>query len=111
MDISFRGRRAFLTAVGVLVSLGIVAVASRGSTSSGSGGARRPTDTLLDILLSFYLVSVLAGAVFFLYLLALRRKALATTGGQPRRDIRNAIAMLVIVGAVLLLARDFSGDS
>ena len=109
MDISFRGRRAFLTAVGVLVSLGIVAVASRGSTSSGSGGARRPTDTLLDILLSFYLVSVLAGALFFLYLLALRRKALATTGGKPRRDIRNVIGMLVIVGAVLLLARDFSG--
>jgi uncharacterized protein DUF4129 len=109
MDTSSRRGSAFLTAVGILVALGIVAVASRGSTPSGSGSARRPTDTLLDILLSLYLVSLLAGAGFFLYLLALRRKAIVTTGGRPRRDLRNAIGMFIIVGAVLLLARDLRG--
>jgi hypothetical protein len=109
MDISSRGRNAVLTALGVLVALGLVAVASRGSTSPGSGGARRPADTLLDILLSLYLVSLLAGAACFLYLLALRRKSLAETGGRARRDIRNAIGILILVGAVLLLARDLSG--
>jgi hypothetical protein len=109
MDISSRGRNAFLTALGILVALGLVAVASRGSTSPGSGGARRPSDTLLDILLSLYLVSLLVGAACFLYLLALRRSALAETGGRARRDVRNTIGLLILVGAVLLLARDFSG--
>jgi hypothetical protein len=109
MDISSRGRNAFLTALGILVALGLVAVASRGSTPPGSGGARRPSDTLLDILLSLYLVSLLAGAFCFLYLLALRRTVLSETGGRARRDVRSAIGLLILVGAVLLLARDLSG--
>ena len=108
MDISSRGPKAFLTAVGVLVALGIVAIASRGSTSSGSGGARRPTDTLLDILLSLYIVALIAGAALFLYLLALRRRSLVETGQKPRRDIRNTIGMLVLLAAALFLARDLS---
>jgi hypothetical protein len=108
MDVTHRGRNAFLTAVGVLVALALVAIASRGSTSSGSGGARRPSDTLLDILLSLYLVSLLAGAVLFLYLLALRRKSLAQSGREPRRGLRNTIALLFIVAAAVFLARDFS---
>jgi hypothetical protein len=108
MDVTHRGRNAFLTAVGVLVALAIVAIASRGSTSSGSGGARRPSDTLLDILLSLYLVSLAAGAALLVYLVALRRKSLAHTGREPRRDLRNTIGVLVLVAAALFLARDFS---
>ncbi len=108
MDVTHRGRNAFLTAVGVLLALGLVAVASRGSTSSGTGGARRPADTLLDILLSLYIVSLLAGAALFLYLIALRRKWLVQTGVKPRRDLRSTIGMLVLLGAVLFLARDIS---
>jgi hypothetical protein len=106
MDVTSRGPRAFLTAVGILVALGIVAVASRGSTSSGSGGAQRPTDTLLDILLSFYLVGLLAGAVLLLYLLALRRKFIAQTGERPRRDLRVWLGLLVLLAAAILLAND-----
>ena len=106
MDVTGRGRNAFLTTVGVLVALGVVAIASRGSTSSGSGSARRPTDTLLDILLSLYIVSLVAGAFFLFYLLAIRRKAMAQTGVKPRRDARTAIGLLVLVVAALLLARD-----
>ena len=108
MDISSRGAKAFLTAAAVLVALGIVAIAARGSTSAGSGGARRPTDTLLDILLSLYLLSLVAGAALVLYLIALRRKSLAQTGSSPRRDLRNTIGMLVLVAAALFLARDLS---
>ncbi|HEY8104327.1 MAG TPA: DUF4129 domain-containing protein [Gaiellaceae bacterium] len=108
MDISSRGPKAFLTAAAVLVGLGIVAIASRGSTPAGASGVRRPTDTLLDVLLSLYLVGLVAGAALVLYMLAVRRKALAEAGQKPRRDMRNAIAMLIMVSAALFLARDFS---
>ena len=104
-----RGRTALLTAVGVLVALGIVAVASRGSTPPGSGDARGPGDTLLDILLSLYVVALVAGALFILYLLALRRAALKAAGGKQRRDMLTWVGLIVLVGAVLFLARDFAG--
>jgi hypothetical protein len=109
MDVTPRGRTALLTAVGVLVALGIVAIASRGSTPAGGGSARGPGDTLVDILLSLYVVALFAGALFTLYLLALRRAALKEAGGKHRRDVRNWIVLLALVGAVLFLARDFAG--
>jgi hypothetical protein len=108
MESSQRGRNALLTTAGVLTLVAVVAIASRGSTPSGEPGARRPTDTLLDILLSLYVVALVAGALLFLYLLALRRTTLAQPGGGRRRDWRNTVGMLVLVGAALLLARDFS---
>jgi len=108
MDSTQRGRNALLTAFGVAALIVVVAIASRGSTPSGGAGARRPADTLLDILLSLYIVSLAAGAVLFLYLLALRRTQLAEPGSGRRRDWRNTIGMLVLVGAALLLARNFS---
>ena len=46
---------ALLTALGVLVALVVVAIAARGSTSAGEGGARGPSDALLDILFTLYL--------------------------------------------------------
>ena len=107
-DAPRRGRNALLTTVGILALVAVVAIASRGSTPSGGAGARRPTDTLLDILLSLYLVSLVAGAVIFLYLLALRRTTLAQPGDGRRRDWRNTVGMLVLVGAALLLARNIS---
>jgi hypothetical protein len=93
--------------VAVLVFVAVVAIASRGSTSTGEAGARRPTDTLLDILLSLYLVGLAAGAILFLYMLMLRRTALSQAGGGGR-DWRNTLGLLILVGAGLLLARDLS---
>jgi hypothetical protein len=107
MEVSSRGRTAFLTALGILGALTVVAIASRGSTSSGQGGARRPTDTLLDIFLSLYVVALVLGAVLFVYLMLLQRRAVAQ-GGRPRRDWRNGIFALVLVAAGLLAARRLS---
>jgi hypothetical protein len=111
MDVTPRGRSALLTAVGVLAALGIVAVASRGSTSAGEGGARGPGAALLDLLLSFYVAALVAGALLYLYVLALGRKALS--GGRSHvgawAGLRNWIGLSVLVGAVLFFARDFAG--
>lgn len=102
-----RARNALLTTAGILVAIALVAIAARGSTSSGEAGARRPSDTLLDILLSFYIVVLAAGAVLFAYLLLLRRRALAEQGRSGlARDWRNWVGVAVIVGGLLLVARN-----
>lgn len=100
-----RGRGALLTTVGILLAIAVVAVAARGSTPAGSGGARRPSDTLLDVLLSLYVVALVAGGILFLYLVALER---AATGADApgRRDWRTWLGVAVLVGALLLVARD-----
>jgi Domain of unknown function (DUF4129) len=105
MDSTPRARNAVLTALGVVVSLAVVAIAARESTSTGSGAARRPSDTLLDIFLTLYIVALVAGALFFIYLLVLRRKLLAQPEDMHRRDIRNALGTIIFVGLALLLAR------
>lgn len=108
MESSQRGRNALLTTLGIVALVGVVAIASRGSTPSGGAGARRPSDTLLDILLSLYLVSLAAGAILILYLLALRRTNLSQSGGGLQRSWRNTVRLVVLVGIALLLAHEFS---
>ena len=99
-------RTASLRAAGILVAVAVVAVAARGSTSTGDGGARRPGDTLLDILLSLYVVGLVGGALLFLYLLALGRHSRSKAGGGRGRDWRNWVGVLVLVGALVLIAND-----
>ena len=108
MESSQRGRSALLTTLGIVALVGVVAIASRGSTPSGGAGTRRPSDTLLDILLSLYLVGLVAGAILFLYLLVLRRANVSQGGGGRLRGLRNAVRSVVLVGIALLLAREFS---
>ena len=57
METSSRGRIALLTALGVLVALVVVAIAARGSIPAGEGGARGPTQALIDILFTLYLLA------------------------------------------------------
>jgi hypothetical protein len=109
MDSTHRGRTALLTVLGVLVSLAVVAIASRGSTSTGGGPARRASDTLLDVFLSLYVVALIAGAIFFIYLLALQRKTLAARGEAARRHRRDIAALIVLVLASMLIARNLAG--
>src|SRR5207342_383660 len=75
-----------LPALAVLVLVGIVAIASTGSTSRGSNASRPPSDTLLDTLFSLGLVTVLAGGVLLVYGL-MQRKAIAReiASGRYRR--------------------------
>jgi len=108
MESSQRGRSALLTTLGIVALVGVVAIAARGSTPSGGAGTRRPSDTLLDILLSLYLVGLVAGAILFLYLLVLRRANVSQSGGGRLRGLQNAVRSVVLVGIALLIAREFS---
>ena len=101
------GRNAFLTTLGVLGALAVVAIAARGSTEVGGGAARRPTDALIDIVFTLYLVVMAAGAVLFVYLLLLRRRAAVQEGKAPRRSDIQALAVLLLFGALAALASRF----
>ena len=109
MESSARARAAFLTATGVVAAVVLVAVSSRGSTALGDSAARKPSDALMDVLFSLYLVGMIGGAVMFVYLLVLRRKVKAETGQAPRRSVLEMLAtMLVLAAAALLFARRIS---
>lgn len=105
MDTSSRRRSAVLTAAGILAALTVVAIASQGSTPSGEPGVRRPTDTLMDIFLSFYLLTLVLGAALLLYGMLLQRRSVAESGGRARRSWWNGIGGLVLVAAAVLLLR------
>lgn len=106
MESSSRARNALLTAAGVLVAVALVAIAARGSTSVGDNETRKPSDALLDVFFTLYLVALAAGAVMLVYLLVLRRKVKAQAGQASRRSLVEMLAtMLVMVAAATLLAR------
>ena len=92
METSSRVRTAFLTALGVLVALTVVAIAARGSTPTGEGGTRRPTQTLIDILFTLYLLVLASSVALAIYLVVLRRQIAAQGGAQAagaRRSSRS----------------------
>ena len=63
MESSARTRNAFLTVVGVLGAIVLVALASRGSTSLGDSATRKPSDALTDILFAIYIVALVGGVL------------------------------------------------
>jgi len=107
MEPSSRGRLAFLTALGVLVALVVVAIAARGSVSAGEGGVRGPTDALLDILLTLYLVAIAGAIVLLVYVSVLRRKLEASGGATVRRRgaLESVLGLIILAGAGSLVAR------
>ena len=111
MESSQRGRIALLTALGVLVALVVVAIAARGSIAAGEGGGRGPTDALLDILFTLYLVAIAAAVVLLVYFLVLHRQIQARGGGTVRRrgPLETVLTMIILIGAGSLLARKVVG--
>jgi Domain of unknown function (DUF4129) len=93
-----RATSVALPALAVLLLVGVVAVASTGSTSGGSNRSRPPSDTLLDTIFSLGLVTVLAGAVLLVYGL-MQRKAIAreiATGRYRRTTLLGYLAFFGI---------------
>ena len=95
--------RALVPALVVLGSLAVVAIASTGSTSSGTGRTRRPADTLLDTILTLGLVAVVAGGILVAYGLMQRKEIAAqvASGRYPRTSI---VGWLLFVAAFTAFA-------
>jgi hypothetical protein len=109
MEVSSRGRNALLTALGVLVALVVVAIASRGSIPAGEGGARAPKQALIDIIFTLYLLTIASSAVLAVYLLVLRRQLEARGDVQRRSPLERLLVLLFFIGIASLAARRFSG--
>jgi hypothetical protein len=106
VETSARIRNALLTAAGVLGAVVLVAIAARGSTSTGDSSSRKPSDALMDVLFSLYIVALIAGAVMFIYLLVLRRHLKVQTGQAPRKSLLQMLtSMFILLAAGALLAR------
>jgi hypothetical protein len=106
VESSARIRNALLTAAGVLGAVVLVAIAARGSTSTGDSSSRKPSDALMDVLFSLYIVALIGGVAMFVYLLVLRRHLKVQTGQAPRRSLLEMLAtMFVLVLAGALIAR------
>ncbi|HEX2429027.1 MAG TPA: DUF4129 domain-containing protein [Gaiellaceae bacterium] len=86
-----------LPVLAVLLLVGVVAVASAGSTSGGSNRSRPPSDTLLDTVFSLGLVTVLAGAVLLVYGL-MQRKAIAREIASGRYRRTTLVGYLAFFG-------------
>jgi hypothetical protein len=108
MEVSSRARNGLLTAVGVLIALTVVAIAARGSIPTGEGGTRKPSEALIDILFTLYLLMIAAAAVLAVYLLVLRRQLAAR--GEVRRHgpLERLLVLLVLFGGASLAARRIS---
>jgi Domain of unknown function (DUF4129) len=107
MESSSRARTILLTTLGVAAALTVVAIAARGSIPAGEGGTRRPTQALIDVLFTLYVLALAGGAVLLVYLLVMRRKLEAEGGAtfRRRRPLETLLTMIVLIGAGSLLAR------
>ena len=84
----------------MLVALAVVALAAAGSRpTEGEAGVRRPSDTVLDLLFSLYVVAIVLGGVLVVAMLVLRR--VAVLSGQEVVK-RNPVRSLLVVGLLLV---------
>ena len=86
-----------LPVLAILFLVGVVAIASTGSTSHGSNASRPPSDTLLDTVFSLGLVAVLAGVVVLVYGL-MQRKAIAREIASGRYRRTTLVGYLAFFG-------------
>lgn len=97
-------RGTVLTTLGVLLALGVVAVAARGGVQTGTPGSRRPADGLLDVVFSLFLVALAVGAVAIALIFYLNRDALRALPEPIRRRQRSRRTILLVFASVLVLA-------
>jgi len=99
--------RAVLPVLGVLVLVGVVAVASTGSTPSGTTDSRPPADTLLDTFFSLALLALIPGAALLVYGL-MQGKAIAreiASGKYRRMSLLGWLVLVTIGVAAFYVAR------
>ncbi len=103
-----RGRAATvalpLLVVGALVA--VVAIAATGTTSSGTGATRSPSESIYDSVLTLFLIGVALGGVLLLYGLA-QRKAIAAEIATGK--YRRTSAVMWVVGCSIFAALFYWG--
>ena len=96
-----RGRRVALVLALLALLLAAVAIASAGHTPIGSGGARRPADQAMDVVLSLFVVVMAVGTVLLLVLFVLRRDVVAQSARLRRQRGRSGLVIAAVVFVLL----------
>jgi hypothetical protein len=92
--------------MGVLVALVAVALAARGSTPAGDNRTRKPSDTLVDVLFSLYILVLIGGACLVVYMLVLHRHVQADEGNRRRQTLLETVLIwTLLLGGGLIAAR------
>lgn len=107
-----RGRRVVPTTLAVLVLLGVVALASQGGTPLGTGGARRPSDRLLDYVVSGFLTLMAVGVVLMVLLFFAGRDALRDLALQRKRrsPVLGVVVLALVLIALAVVVRNLGDD-
>jgi len=70
-------RRALIGVAALLLLLIAVGIASTGSVPAGAGGARRPADRIVDVLITLYLLLMVVGFGLWIYIFFVRKDAVS----------------------------------
>jgi len=105
-------RRALLALAALVVLLVAVAIASTGSVPASAGGARRPSDRFLDVLISMFVLAMAFGVLLLGYVFLLRKDVVAEVAAARRRRSpwASAVGFAFGFGLLALFVRWFSVD-
>jgi hypothetical protein len=95
------GGRTLAVALAVIALVAVVAIASGGSTPSGAVGAHRPSEGLLDAVISLFVVGMAVATVLVAVLLSFFGRFQAD--GTPRKRKGPAQSVITFVVAMVLL--------
>ena len=97
-------QRALVGLAALLLLLIAVGIASTGSVPTGAGGARRPADRIVDVLITLYLLLMVVGIGLWIYIFTVRKDAVANElATRARRSPWVSAITLAIGFAVLAL--------
>ncbi len=107
-----RRRRVVPTTLAVLVLLAVVALASQGGTPLGTGGARRPSDRLLDYVVSGFLAVMAIGVVLIVLLFLAGRDAMREVALQRKRrsPVLGVVVLALVLIALAVIVRSLRDD-
>ncbi len=96
----------------VLVLLAVVALASQGGTPLGTGGARRPSDRLLDYVVSGFLALMAIGVVLIVLLFFAGRDAMREVALQRKRPspVLGVVVLALVLTALAMIVRNLGDD-
>ena len=94
-----RGRPLVPAVALVLVLVGVVAVASTGSTPGGTGNTRSPSETILDTFFTLAILALIPGSAILIYGL-MQRKEISEEIASGRYRRTSAVAMIVTVAVL-----------
>jgi Domain of unknown function (DUF4129) len=102
--------RVLLPALVVLGLVTVVAIAATGSTARGTSDSRPPSDSLLDVVFSLFLLQLAIGAVILIYGLT-QRQAIAEEMASGRyrrfRFISTAVVFALFISFVYYRLQDW----